>query len=42
MFADGAWYGYDVFYDYGNAGKPTQVIWWDLNYANPGRRRDWD
>ncbi len=34
VFADGSWRGFDVFFDLGHAGSPTQVIWWDLGYAD--------
>ncbi len=34
VFADGKWRGFDVFFDLGHAGSPTQVIWWDLGYAD--------
>lgn len=34
VYADGSWRGFDVFFDLGHAGSPTQVIWWDVGYAD--------
>ncbi len=35
VYADGRWRAVDVFYDYGVAGKPTQVIFWEVFPASP-------
>ncbi|MBS1820199.1 MAG: hypothetical protein JSU08_19890 [Acidobacteria bacterium] len=35
VFADGAWHAVDVFYDYGAAGVPVKVIFWEVFPANP-------
>ncbi|HUR35342.1 MAG TPA: hypothetical protein VM032_16170 [Vicinamibacterales bacterium] len=35
VFADGAWHAVDVFYDYGTAGVPVKVIFWEVFPANP-------
>lgn len=35
VFADGAWHAVDVFYDYGAAGVPMKVIFWEVFPASP-------
>jgi hypothetical protein len=35
VFADGAWHAVDIFYDYGAAGVPIKVIFWEVFPANP-------
>ncbi|MFN7916091.1 MAG: hypothetical protein U0Q55_12200 [Vicinamibacterales bacterium] len=35
VFADGAWHAVDVFYDYGAAGVPVKVIFWEVFPASP-------
>jgi|KBSMisStaDraftv2_1062788.scaffolds.fasta_scaffold127497_2 hypothetical protein len=35
MFADGAWHAVDIFFDYGTAGVPVKVIFWEVTPPNP-------
>jgi hypothetical protein len=35
VFADGRWRVVDVFYDYGAAGRPTKVIFFEIEGSNP-------
>lgn len=35
VFADNAWRAFDVFYDYGVANQPTQVIFYEVFPPNP-------
>jgi hypothetical protein len=35
LFADGRWETYDIFLDYGNAGRETQMIFYPVGGANP-------
>lgn len=35
VFADGGWHAVDVFYDYGAAGVPVKVIFWEVFPASP-------